>query len=59
MLDVQESQNGDIVSAEAGSYVFVYIEESYKEETAEVMLQNGETISVDAAEHKGKLFVTE
>lgn len=57
--DLQESENGDFVSAEAQDRVFVFIDEAYKEETADVQLQNGETISVDAAEHKGTLFIPE
>lgn len=59
MQDLRESQNGDFVSAEAEGRVFVFIDEAYKGETAEVTLQNGETISVDAAEYKGGLFVAE
>lgn len=58
-LDLQESQNGDFVSAEIEGYVFIYIDERYPNETAEIELQNGDSISVDAAEHKGELFIAE
>lgn len=57
--DLQESKNGDFVSAEAGGRVFIFIDEAYTGNTAEVQLQNGETIVVDAAEHGGELFVTD
>ncbi len=57
--DLQESQNGNFVAAETEDHVFVFIDETYTGETVEVELQNGATISVDAAEHKGELFVTE
>ncbi|HSJ38143.1 MAG TPA: hypothetical protein VK945_07995 [Planococcus sp. (in: firmicutes)] len=56
---LEESQTGDVVSVEIEGHVLIYIDERHPDETVEIGLQNGKTISVDAAQHKGKLFVAE
>lgn len=58
-LDLQVAENDLVVFAEMEKYTFVYIDERHKGETAVIVLKNGETISVDVSEHKGKLFVVE
>jgi hypothetical protein len=57
--DLQESEGEDFVSAEAEGRVFVYIHERFTGEAVDVLLKSGETISVDAAEHKGKLYTAD
>lgn len=37
----------------------VYIDERYKEKTANVLLESGEAISIDTTVHKGKLVIAE
>ncbi|HSI67443.1 MAG TPA: hypothetical protein VK947_08515 [Planococcus sp. (in: firmicutes)] len=57
MLDLQESENEAFVFAETEGRVFVYIDENYKEDTVEVVLQDGTMFSVDTADRKGQLFL--
>lgn len=58
-LALEEAQRGEVVSVEIEGHVFVYIDEHHPEETIEIELQNGKTISVEAAQHKGRLFITQ
>ncbi len=59
LMDLQVAEDDLIVSTSAEGHTFIYVDERYEEETAAVPMGDGETISVDATEHKGKLFVIE
>ncbi len=59
MLDLQVAENDLVIFAETEKHTFIYVDERYEGETAVIVLENGETISVDLAERKGKLFVLE
>ncbi|ANU11950.1 hypothetical protein BBH88_17670 [Planococcus antarcticus DSM 14505] len=59
LMDLQVAEDDLFVSTSAEGHTFIYVDERYKEETAAVLVGDGETISVDAAEHKGKLFMFE
>ncbi|TWT05413.1 hypothetical protein FQV26_13330 [Planococcus sp. CPCC 101016] len=59
LLDLQVEKNDFVISAEADGYTFIYVDERYEDEKAAIQLENRETISVNTADHGGKLFVVE
>lgn len=60
LMNLRVAEDGLVISAEAEGQVFIYIDERYKGEMANVLLENGETVSVDAAAaYKGKLVLME
>lgn len=58
LLDLELAEEGSVVFVEAEGMVFVYVDEGFEGETADIILENGERMSVDASQ-KGELVVVE
>lgn len=59
LLDLQVAEDDLVISAEVDGQVFIYVDERYKGKMADVLLENGETVSVDATAYKGNLGLLE
>ncbi|WKA60376.1 hypothetical protein QWY16_09805 [Planococcus shenhongbingii] len=57
LLGIEQGKKGGFASIEWEGHVFVHIDENFKGETVVIHLKNGKEFSVNAAEHKKRLFV--